>query len=112
MSQQESIISQIITTTNDVILSSYGVAGLSSKNSLREGIASFLLNTSFSDGIYVTHVRGNHYIVDIYIIVSENTRISEIILEAQKKISYTLNKNFPNLVFDSCNIYVDNLRKV
>ncbi|MCP3026164.1 Asp23/Gls24 family envelope stress response protein [Halobacillus sp. A5] len=105
-----------ITISNDVIstiaggaaVECYGIVGMASKNQLRDGIAEMLRRENFSKGVVVRQEE-DHVHIDMYIIVSYGTKISEVAHNVQSQVKYALNKNV-GLSVNSVNIYIQGVR--
>jgi uncharacterized alkaline shock family protein YloU len=105
-----------IDISNDVVaivaggaaVDSYGVVGMASKNQLKDGIAEILRKENFSKGVIVRQENEEVHI-DMFIIVSYGTKISEIAHNVQSKVKYTLEKTV-GLAVDSVNIFVQGVR--
>ena len=105
-----------IEISNDVIamiaggaaVDCYGIVGMASKNQIRDGISEILRRENFSKGVIVREENGEVHI-DMYIIVSYGTKISEVAHNVQTKVKYTLDQTF-GLSVQSINIYVQGVR--
>ncbi|MDQ0161695.1 Asp23/Gls24 family envelope stress response protein [Bacillus alveayuensis] len=86
----------------------YGIVGMASKNQIKDGISEILRRENFSRGVIVRQENDEIHI-DMYIIVSYGTKISEIAHNVQTKVKYTLNQML-GLSVDSINIYVQGVR--
>ncbi|EPZ39283.1 hypothetical protein C289_0728 [Anoxybacillus ayderensis] len=86
----------------------YGIVGMASKNQLKDGIAEILRRENFSKGIVVRQENDEVHI-DLYVIVSYGTKISEVAHNVQTKVKYTLDKTL-GLSVQSINIYVQGVR--
>ncbi|APR61227.1 Asp23/Gls24 family envelope stress response protein [Staphylococcus condimenti] len=86
----------------------YGIVGMASKHQVRDGIAEILGQENYARGIVV---RSNESAIDVdmYIIVSYGTKISEVANNVQSTVKYTLEKTL-NLKVNSINIYVQGVR--
>ena len=51
------------------------------------------------------------YEVNIYLVVAYGIKITEVILEVQKKVAYTLNKAF-KMPFKKVNVYVHDIKEI
>jgi len=67
----------------------FGLVGMSSRKQFKDGIAELLRRENLSKGIEV-HNQADEVIIDMYIIVSYGTKISEVAHNAQQKVIYTL----------------------
>jgi uncharacterized alkaline shock family protein YloU len=105
-----------VTITNEVIatiaggaaVECYGIVGMASKSQIRDGIAEILRKENYSRGIVVRQEDHSLHI-DMYIIVSYGTKISEVANNVQSQVKYTLSKTL-GLEIDSVNIYIQGVR--
>jgi len=105
-----------VTITNEVIatiaggtaVACYGIVGMASKSQLRDGIAEILRNENYSRGIVVRQEDDKLHI-DMFIIVSYGTKISEVASNVQSQVKYTLQQTL-GLSVDSVNIYIQGVR--
>ncbi|WP_138414916.1 Asp23/Gls24 family envelope stress response protein [Aquibacillus sediminis] len=105
-----------VTITTDVIstiaggaaIECYGIVGMASKNQLKDGIAEILRKENFSRGVVVRQEEENLHI-DMYIIVSYGTKISEVAHNVQSQVKYTLDKTL-GLSINSVNIFIQGVR--
>lgn len=88
----------------------YGVVGLASKNSLRDNINELLKNEDYIKGVYCRKKKDS-YEVDVYIIVAYGVKITEVLSEVQKKVSYVLSQTFP-VDFHRVNIFVQDIQEI
>ncbi len=91
-------------------LECYGLVGMASRSQIRDGIAELLRRDNFSKGIEVRHENGDIHI-DLYIIVSYGTRISEVAHNVQTKVKYTLNEII-GLEVNNVNVIVQGVRVI
>ena len=81
---------------------------MASKNQVKDGLTEILRKENFTRGVIV--VKKNEQVhIDMYIIVSYGTKISEIAHNVQSKVKYTLDQTV-GLAVDSVNIYVQGVR--
>ncbi|MBN9652803.1 Asp23/Gls24 family envelope stress response protein [Halobacillus litoralis] len=105
-----------ITISNEVIstiaggaaVECYGIVGMASKNQIRDGLSEMLRKENFSRGVVVRQDEDRLHI-DMYIIVSYGTKISEVANNVQSQVKYTLNKTV-GLSVDSVNIFIQGVR--
>ncbi|MBO8155281.1 MAG: Asp23/Gls24 family envelope stress response protein [Bacillaceae bacterium] len=105
-----------VTISNEVIatiaggaaVECYGVVGMASQKQLRDGIAEILRRENFSKGVIVRQ-ENNQLHIDMYVIVSYGTKISEVAHNVQNQVKYTLNKTL-GLSIDSVNIFIQGVR--
>ncbi|WP_062197816.1 Asp23/Gls24 family envelope stress response protein [Massilibacterium senegalense] len=86
----------------------YGIVGMASQKQLKDGISELLKKENFQKGIIVRQEEDSVHI-DMYIIVSYGTKISEVAHNVQEKVKYTLQQTL-GLNVDSVNIYVQGVR--
>ncbi|MCO7174658.1 Asp23/Gls24 family envelope stress response protein [Sporolactobacillus kofuensis] len=86
-----------------------GIVGMASKNQLKDGFAELLKKENFSRGIIVRFDEDQNLLIDMYIIVSYGTRISEVAMNVQNRVKQTLNKTL-GLDAASINIFVQGVR--
>jgi uncharacterized alkaline shock family protein YloU len=106
--QIEISIDVIATIAGGAAVDCYGIVGMASKNQLKDGIAEILRKENFSKGVIVRQENDQVHI-DMYIIVSYGTKISEVAHNVQSKVKYTLDKTV-GLAVDSVNIFVQGVR--
>ena len=63
---------------------------------------------NISKGIIVRNKKGI-LDIDVYIILSYGVRISEVVLEVQKRVKYTVEKTL-NVDVNEVNVYVEGIR--
>ncbi|WP_249869825.1 Asp23/Gls24 family envelope stress response protein [Oceanobacillus saliphilus] len=105
-----------VTITNEVIatiaggtaVECYGIVGMASKSQIKDGIAEILRKENYSRGIVVRQEEEKLHI-DMYIIVSYGTKISEVANNVQSQVKYTLSQSL-GLSIDSVNIYIQGVR--
>lgn len=89
-----------ITVSNDVVatiagisaMEVFGLVGMASRKQLKDGIAELLGRENLSRGIEV-RTENEEVVIDMYIIVSYGTKISEVAHNVQQKVIYTLENN-------------------
>ena len=98
----------IATIAGGAAVDCYGIVGMASKNQVKDGLSEILRKENFTRGVIVR--QSEHQVhIDMYIIVSYGTKISEIAHNVQSKVKYTLEKTV-GLTVDSVNIYVQGVR--
>ncbi|MFP3124111.1 MULTISPECIES: Asp23/Gls24 family envelope stress response protein [Bacillaceae] len=98
----------IATIAGGAAVDCYGIVGMASKNQLKDGLTDILRRENFTRGVVVRDENGEVHI-DMYIIVSYGTKISEVAHNVQTKVKYTLNQTV-GLAVDSVNIYVQGVK--
>ncbi|WP_182199117.1 Asp23/Gls24 family envelope stress response protein [Paraliobacillus salinarum] len=105
-----------VTITNEVVatvaggaaIECYGIVGMASKNQLKDGIAEILRKENFSKGVVVRQ-DDDLISIDMYIIVSYGTKISEVAHNVQSQVKYTLDKTL-GLSMHSVNVFIQGVR--
>lgn len=98
----------IATIAGGAAVECYGIVGMASKNQIKDGISEILRRENFTRGVIVRQETEALHI-DMYIIVSYGTKISEIAHNVQSKVKYTLDQTV-GLAVDSVNIFVQGVR--
>jgi uncharacterized alkaline shock family protein YloU len=98
----------IATIAGGAAVDCYGIVGMASKNQIKDGISEILRRENFSKGVIVREENGEVHI-DMYIVVSYGTKISEVAHNVQTKVKYTLDQIL-GLAVQSINIYVQGVR--
>lgn len=88
-------------------LQCYGLVGMSSRK-LKDGIAELLRRENLSRGVEVRQ-QGGQIHLDLYIIVAYGTKISEVALNVQNRVKYTL-QEVVGIDIDSVNVFVQGVR--
>ncbi|MFV0381326.1 MAG: Asp23/Gls24 family envelope stress response protein [Breznakia sp.] len=103
-------IDAITALAGGIVSECYGVVGMASQKFLKDGWAELLGKENFSKGVYVKEKDGLLEL-DLYIIVSYGVRISEVVLEVQKKVKYMLEKTL-DVDFDTINVFVQDIKVI
>ncbi|KAA0547978.1 Asp23/Gls24 family envelope stress response protein [Bacillus sp. BGMRC 2118] len=98
----------IATIAGGAAVECYGIVGMASKKQLKDGIAEILKRENFTKGVVVRQENDSLHI-DMFIVVTYGTKISEIAHNVQTKVKYTLDKTL-GLAVDTVNIYVQGVR--
>ncbi|CAM4252208.1 Asp23/Gls24 family envelope stress response protein [Paenibacillus tarimensis] len=86
----------------------YGLVGMASQKQLKDGIAELLGRENLSRGVEVRR-EDEQLHIDLYIIVSYGTKISEVAHNIQSKVKYVLNE-VVGLQADHVHIFVQGVR--
>jgi uncharacterized alkaline shock family protein YloU len=86
----------------------YGLVGMASRKQLKDGIAELLGRENLTRGVEVRREHEETHI-DLYIIVSYGTKISEVAHNIQSKVKYVLNEVI-GLSVDQVHIFVQGVR--
>lgn len=105
-----------VDVTNEVVakiaggaaIDCYGIIGMASQRQLKDGLTELLGRDNFSRGVMVREVEGS-YQIDMYIIVSYGTKISEIAHNVQTKVKYSLDQML-GIDVGAINIFVQGVR--
>lgn len=105
-----------IEITNDVIATVvggsatdiYGIIGMASKNQIRDNINEILRKENYARGVVVRQEE-NGVAIDVYIIVSYGTKISEVCRNVQERVKYNL-ETMLGITANSVNVFVQGVR--
>ncbi len=86
----------------------YGVIGMSSQKTVRDGWAELLKKDNYSRGVVVNQSEDG-IVLDLYIIALQGIKLSEVVREAQKRVKYVVEKSL-EVKCRSVNIYVQGVR--
>ncbi|CAM3754508.1 Asp23/Gls24 family envelope stress response protein [Alkalicoccus chagannorensis] len=86
----------------------YGIVGMASQKQLKDGITDLLKKENLARGVVIREEE-DHVHIDMYIIVSYGTKISEIAHNVQQKVKYQLEQML-GLKVSSVNIFVSGVR--
>ncbi len=98
----------VATIAGGAAVDCYGIVGMASKNQIKDGLTEILRKENFTRGVIVRQENDQVHI-DMYIIVSYGTKISEIAHNVQSKVKYTLDQTV-GLAVDTVNIFVQGVR--
>lgn len=98
----------ISTLAGSAAVECYGLVGMSSRKQLKDGIADLLGRENFSRGVEVRYENERLHI-DLYIIVSYGTKISEVAHNVQSRVKYVLEEVI-GMNVDSVNTFVQGVR--
>lgn len=98
----------IATIAGGAAVDCYGIVGMASKKQIKDGITEILRKENFTRGVVVRQENEQVHI-DMYIIVSYGTKISEVAHNVQTKVKYTLDQTV-GLAVESVNIFVQGVR--
>lgn len=86
----------------------YGIVGMASQKQLKDGLNELLGKENFTRGVVIREEEDEIHI-DMYIIVSYGTKISEVAHNVQTKVKYQLEQML-GLTVDSVNIFVQGVK--
>ncbi|WP_248926439.1 Asp23/Gls24 family envelope stress response protein [Paenibacillus hamazuiensis] len=98
----------ISTLAGAAAMECYGLVGMASRKQLKDGIAELLGKGNLSRGVEVRH-SGGSTAIDLYIIVSYGTKISEVAHNVQSRVKYVLN-DVVGLKVDQVNVLIQDVR--
>ncbi len=98
----------IASLTGGIVTECYGVVGMASRKLLRDGLAELLKKENYSKGI-VVRKTAQGLELDVYILVGYDIKVSEIVIEVQKKVKYILEKTL-QIELSAVNVYVQGVR--
>lgn len=86
----------------------YGLVGMASRKQFKDGIAELLGRENLSRGVELRREQDALHI-DLYIIVSYGTKISEVAHNIQSKVKYVLNEVI-GIQVDHVHVFVQGVR--
>ncbi|MGO4887824.1 Asp23/Gls24 family envelope stress response protein [Anaerobacillus sp. MEB173] len=98
----------VATIAGGAAVDCYGIVGMSSQKQLKDGLSELLRKENFSRGVVIRE-EDDLVHIDMYIIVSYGTKISEVAHNVQTKVKYQLEQML-GLVVDSVNIFVQGVK--
>ena len=88
----------------------YGVVGMASRNILIDGIVELLKHDNYAKGIVVNSLD-DIINIDVYIIVGFGIKVSEVVLQLQKRIQLEV-KNTLQIDVRQINIFIQGIRVI
>ncbi len=98
----------VATIAGGAAIDCYGIVGMASQKQLKDGLSDLLGKENFRRGVVIREEMEQIHI-DMYIIVSYGTKISEVAYNVQTKVKYQLDQML-GLDVDSVNIFVQGVR--
>lgn len=98
----------IATVAGGAAVDCYGIVGMASQKQIKDGLAELLGKENFRRGVIIRE-EDEQIHIDMYIIVSYGTKISEVAHNVQSKVKYQLQQML-GLEVDSINIFVQGVR--
>jgi len=86
----------------------YGIVGMASKNQIRDNLNEILRKENYLRGVVVRQEE-NGVGIDVYIVVSYGTKISEVCRNVQEKVKYNL-ETMLGVSANSVNVFVQGVR--
>ncbi|AMC93316.1 hypothetical protein AOC36_04800 [Erysipelothrix larvae] len=93
-----------------VVTECYGVVGMASQKFFKDGFAELLKGENYSKGVEVIG-SDEGFELNLYLVLSYNVKISEVVLEVQKKVKYMLEKTL-QINLKSVNVFVQGIKVV
>ncbi|KRN79041.1 hypothetical protein IV52_GL000446 [Fructilactobacillus lindneri DSM 20690 = JCM 11027] len=100
----------IATVVGGAATDNYGVVGMASKNQLKDNMNEILRRDAYSRGVVVRQVD-DQIEVDVNIIVSYGTKISEVSRTVQDKVKYNL-QSMLGVTADAVNVIVQGVKVI
>ncbi|TWI55117.1 Asp23/Gls24 family envelope stress response protein [Halalkalibacter nanhaiisediminis] len=98
----------VATIAGGAAIDCYGIIGMASQKQIKDGLTDLLGRENFRRGVVIREDEEQIHI-DMYIIVSYGTKISEVAYNVQTKVKYQLEQML-GLDVDSVNIFVQGVR--
>ncbi|AEN99096.1 Asp23/Gls24 family envelope stress response protein [Fructilactobacillus sanfranciscensis] len=100
----------IATVVGGAATDNYGVVGMASKNQIKDNMNEILRRDAYSRGVVVRQVQ-DKIEVDVNIIVSYGTKISEVSRTVQDKVKYNL-ETMLGVTADAVNVIVQGVKVI
>ncbi|MDX6152426.1 Asp23/Gls24 family envelope stress response protein [Marinococcus sp. PL1-022] len=98
----------LATAVGAAAMDCYGIVGMASRKHFKDNLSELLRRENYSRGVVVREENDLIYI-DMYIIVSYGTKISEVAHNVQRKVKYQLHKML-GLDVAAVNVYVQGVQ--
>lgn len=98
----------VATIAGGAAVDCYGIVGMASQRQLKDGLSELLGKDNLGRGVVIKN-QDDVLSIDMYIIVSYGTKISEVAHNVQTKVKYTLDKML-GIEVEAINIYVHGVR--
>jgi uncharacterized alkaline shock family protein YloU len=87
----------------------YGVVGMSNQK-LKDSVVEILKKENYAKGIKITQEKDD-MIIDIFLVIAYGIKLSEVALEVQKKIRYTLESTL-DIRVKTINVHVQDIKVI
>ncbi|MCI2068684.1 MAG: Asp23/Gls24 family envelope stress response protein [Bacilli bacterium] len=101
----------IASVAGDAVTNVFGVVGLGTKKSISDDINVFLNLERYKDGVAVKKGKGSSYSVSLYVILAYGAKITEVIGEIQRQVTYFLQKAF-DIKISAVDVYVQGIKRI
>lgn len=91
-------------------LECYGVVGLADKASLARKIQSILAKEEFTKGVSA-FIDRNNVSITLYLVIAKGVKITEVLNEVQKRVSYDVKRQF-GVNVKKVDVYAVSVRKI
>ncbi|VDG19793.1 Asp23/Gls24 family envelope stress response protein [Lactiplantibacillus mudanjiangensis] len=98
----------IATVVGGAATDNYGVVGMASRNQIRDNLNEILRRENFARGVVVRQ-EDNGVSIEVNIIVSYGTKVSEVSRNVQAKVKYNL-QNMLGVTANAVNVIVQGVR--
>ena len=98
----------IATLAGTTVNECYGVVGMISRNYIVDGYSALLKKENYAKGVVIKNERSGIKI-DVYVVIGYGVKISEVIIELQKRVKYAL-ENTLNMDVSSVNVHVEGIQ--
>lgn len=98
----------IASLAGGTITECYGIVGMASQKTLKDGWAEILKKDNYSRGVIVRQ-NENGLELDLYIIAMQGIKLQEVIYEAQKRVKYVIEKTL-EVKCEAVNVWVQGVR--
>lgn len=100
----------IIQTLSECVLECYGIAGFAKRHVITEQDNKFMEGEMLKHSIFV-RIERKRVNLDIYVYVTNNIKITEVLSEVQKRVKYVLEKTF-DVKISKVNVFAKGIRRI
>lgn len=101
-------LNAIAALAGGTITECYGIIGMASQKTLKDGWAELLGKENYSRGVVVRQTESG-LVLDLYVIAMQSIKLSEVIHAAQQRVKYAVEKTL-EIKVDAVNIWVMGVR--
>ena len=100
----------IASLAGSTVCECYGIVGVVSKTLVKDRYKDLLKKENYSKGVVISRKKDD-LMIDIHVVISLGVKISEVVLGAQQRVKYTVEKSL-NMDVKEVNIHVEGIKEV
>lgn len=100
----------VATVAGSAATECYGVVGMSSQKILKDGFYELLRKENYAKGVTV-HDGDTGLVLDLYVILGNGIKMTEILYEVQKKVKYVVETTL-DVNVEAVNVFVQGVRGI